>query len=102
MHSSCAHDRSRAESHAKIARSGGEAASLHRQIGEARLREALAVADEIGSTMSALEAAIPLGALLRESGRPAEARTLIAPIHGAFTEGLSTAPLVTAKQLLDE
>ena len=38
----------------------------------------------------------------REQGKRAEARDLLAPIYGWFTEGLDTADLKDAKALLDE
>ena len=40
--------------------------------------------------------------LWAEQGRRAEARDLLAPIYGWFTEGFDTADLKEAKALLDE
>ena len=40
--------------------------------------------------------------LLRDQGKRAEARDLLAPIYGWFTEGFDTRDLVDAKALLDE
>ena len=37
-----------------------------------------------------------------EQGRRAEARDLVAPVYGWFTEGFDTADLREAKVLLDE
>ena len=39
--------------------------------------------------------------LWRDQGKPAEARALLAPIYGWFTEGFDTADLKDAKALLD-
>jgi predicted ATPase len=36
------------------------------------------------------------------SGRRGEARDLLAPVYGSFTEGFDTADLEDAKRLLDE
>ena len=36
------------------------------------------------------------------AGQAAEARALLAPIYGWFTEGFDTADLLEAKALLDE
>ena len=49
-----------------------------------------------------LRAATSLARLRREQGRRAEARELLAPIYGWFTEGFDTADLKEAKALLDE
>ena len=38
----------------------------------------------------------------RDQGKRAEARDLLAPIYGWFTEGFDTADLKDAKALLDE
>jgi hypothetical protein len=37
-----------------------------------------------------------------DQGRAREARALLAPIYGWFTEGFGTADLIEAKALLDE
>ena len=42
-----------------------------------------------------------MGSCLRE-GRRAEARELLAPVYGWFTEGFDTVDLKEAKGLLDE
>ena len=46
--------------------------------------------------------AASLARLLRDQGRQAEARDLLAPIYGWFTEGFDTADLKEAKALLAE
>jgi tetratricopeptide (TPR) repeat protein len=49
-----------------------------------------------------LRAATDLARLLGEEGRREEARELLTPLYGWFTEGLDTADLKDAKALLDE
>ena len=43
-----------------------------------------------------------LGRLWQQQGKCAEARELLAPIYGWFTEGFDTADLQEAKALLEE
>jgi len=40
--------------------------------------------------------------LWQQQGKQAEARALLAPVYGWFTEGFATADLQEAKALLDE
>jgi hypothetical protein len=49
-----------------------------------------------------LRTAISFARLRREQGRPSEARDLLAPVYGRFTEGFATADLKRAKALLDD
>jgi predicted ATPase/DNA-binding winged helix-turn-helix (wHTH) protein len=49
-----------------------------------------------------LRAATSLARLLRHQGRPADAIAYLRPVYNRFTEGLGTADLVAAKQLLDK
>jgi predicted ATPase len=49
-----------------------------------------------------LRAALSLARLWQQQGKRAEARELLAPIYGWFTEGLDTADLQEAKALLEE
>jgi predicted ATPase len=49
-----------------------------------------------------LRAATSLARLWRDQGKRAQARDLLAPVYGWFTEGLDTADLRDAKALLDE
>ena len=49
-----------------------------------------------------MRAARDLAWLWGEQGRRAEARDLLAPVYGWFTEGFGTADLKEAKALLDE
>jgi predicted ATPase len=49
-----------------------------------------------------LRAATSLARLWRDQGKPAEARALLAPVYGWFTEGFDTLDLKEAKGLLEE
>ena len=89
-------------------------AELHRQKGELLLRqgraeiaeelycEALSIAREQEAKLWELRAAVSLARLRRDQDRGAEARNLLAPIYGWFTEGFDTADLKEAKALIDE
>jgi class 3 adenylate cyclase/predicted ATPase len=63
---------------------------------------ALAIAREQGTRGYELRAATSLARLWREQGRWGEARDLLAPLYGWFTEGFDTTDLKDAKRLLDE
>ena len=63
---------------------------------------ALAIAREQGTRGYELRAATSLARLWREQGRRGEARELLAPIYGWFTEGFDTADLRDAGKLLSE
>jgi predicted ATPase len=80
-----------------LALTGGDAAEV-----EAAYRRALATAAEQGARSWELRAATSLARLWRRQGRPGEARELLAPIFGWFTEGFDTADLKEAGSLLDE
>jgi class 3 adenylate cyclase/predicted ATPase len=69
---------------------------------EDSFRTALAIAREQGTRGYELRAATSLARLWREQGRLADARDLLAPLYGSFTEGFDTADLKDAKALLDE
>jgi len=49
-----------------------------------------------------LRAAVSLARVRRDQDRRAEARDLLAPIYGWFTEGFDTRDLKEAKALLEE
>ena len=49
-----------------------------------------------------LRAAMSMARLWREQGKRDEARELLAPVYGWFTEGFDTLDLKQAKALLDE
>ena len=65
-------------------------------------RRALSIAEEQEAKLWELRAAASLARLRRDHGRHAEARDLLAPIYGWFTEGFDTPDLKQAKALLDE
>jgi predicted ATPase len=49
-----------------------------------------------------LRAATSVARLWGEQGRRAQARDLLAPVYGWFTEGFDTADLTEAQELLDQ
>jgi predicted ATPase len=63
---------------------------------------ALTVAREQQAKSWELRAAISLARLWRDQGKRDEARELLTPVYGWFTEGLDTRDLKEAKVLLDE
>jgi predicted ATPase len=69
---------------------------------EESFRTALAIAREQGTRGYELRAATSLARLWGEQGRRGEARDLLAPVYGWFTEGFDTQDLKEAKRLLDE
>jgi predicted ATPase len=69
---------------------------------EADFRDAIALAREMSAKAWELRAATSLARLWRHQGKRAEARDLLAPIYGWFTEGFDTHDLKEAKALLDE
>jgi predicted ATPase len=89
-------------------------AEVHRVAGEVALRSpapdavkaqrhfktALAVAREQQAKSWELRAAMSMARLWRGLGKRGEARDLLAPIYGWFTEGFDTADLKEAKALL--
>jgi hypothetical protein len=95
---------------AAVSGEGGWDAEIHRLRGEltARLpypdpakaeesfRTALAIAREQGTQGYELRAATSLARLWRKQGRRGEARDLLAPLYGSFTEGFDTADLKDA------
>jgi predicted ATPase len=90
-------------------------AEVHRLGGEIALREpkpnvakaeayfnrALDIARKQQAKSWELRAAISMGRLWRDQGKREEARDLLAPIYGWFTEGFDTRDLKEAKALLD-
>ena len=91
-------------------------AELHRIAGEIALRSAepdvakaetyferaLAVARHQQAKSWELRAAMSLARLWRDQGKPRQARELLAPVYGWFTEGFDTLDLKDAKALLNE
>ena len=49
-----------------------------------------------------LRAAMSMARLWRDQGKPQQARDLLAPVYGWFTEGFDTLDLRQAKVLLEE
>jgi predicted ATPase len=49
-----------------------------------------------------LRAAMSMARLWRDQGKPQQARELLAPVYGWFTEGFDTLDLKEAKTLLNE
>jgi predicted ATPase len=92
------------------------AAEIHRLEGELLLQQSLDNATEAeacfhqaisrAQNQSAksweLRAATSLARLWQSQGKRGEARELLAPVYGWFTEGFDTADLIEAKELLDE
>jgi predicted ATPase len=74
----------------------------HSQAAEELYRRALSIAVEQEAKLWELRAAVSLARLRRDQGRHAEARDLLAPVYGWFTEGFDTPDLKEAKALLDE
>jgi len=69
---------------------------------EDSFRTALAIAREQGTRGYELRAATSLARLWAEQGRRGEARDVLAPLYGWFTEGFDTQDLKDAKALLEE
>jgi predicted ATPase len=69
---------------------------------EACFQQALAIARRQQAKSWELRAATSLARLWQQQGQPAEARALLAPVYGWFTEGFDTADLKDAKALLEE
>jgi predicted ATPase len=68
---------------------------------ESCFRQALEVARCQGAKSLELRAAMSLARLGQQQGKDAEARALLAPLYGWFTEGFDTADLQDAKALLE-
>ncbi len=69
---------------------------------EARYHEALAVARQQSAKLWELRTAMSLARLWRDQGKRREARELLGPVYGWFTEGFGTPVLQEAKTLLEE
>jgi len=72
-----------------------------RIMAEESYRQALAIAALQGARTYELRGATVLARLWRDEGKRSEARELLAPIYGWFTEGFDTPVLKEAKALLD-
>ncbi len=63
---------------------------------------ALAIARQQQAKSWELRASMSLAGLWRDQGKPQQARELLAPVYGWFTEGFDTRDLKEAKALLEE
>ena len=91
---------------AEVHRTAGEIALMSPEPDAAKAEtyfdRALAVARSQQAKSLELRAAISIARLWRDRGRRDEARELLAPVYGWFTEGFDTLDLKQAKTLLDE
>ena len=69
---------------------------------EAHFERALTIARQQQAKSWELRAAMSLARLWRDQGKLRQARELLAPVYGWFTEGFDTLDLKEAKALLDE
>jgi predicted ATPase len=69
---------------------------------EASFRKAINVAQHQSAKTWELRATMSMARLWRDQGRRDEARELLAPVYGWFTEGFDTRDLKEAKALLEE
>ncbi|HME26743.1 MAG TPA: AAA family ATPase [Acetobacteraceae bacterium] len=65
------------------------------------LRRSIELSHQMGAHLWGLRSAIDLARLLRDEGRRNEARDLLTPIYGWFTEGFEARDLQTARGLLE-
>jgi predicted ATPase len=90
---------------AEIQRIAGEIALMSPEPDAAKaesyFERALAVAGKQQAKSRELRAAMSRARLLRDQGKRQEARDLLAPVYGWFTEGFDTLDLKAAKALLD-
>jgi predicted ATPase len=91
---------------AEVNRIAGEIAllSLEPDASKAQsyFERSLAVARQQQAKSWELRAAMSMARLWRDQGKPQQARELLAPVYGWFTEGSDTRDLKDAKALLDE
>jgi predicted ATPase len=89
-----------------VHRLAGEIALKSPQPDAAKAKEyferALSVARAQQAKSWELRAAMSMARLWRDQGKPQQARDLLAPVYGWFTEGFDTLDLKEAKALLDE
>jgi predicted ATPase len=69
---------------------------------EAAFRQAMGMAAQQSCRATELRAAMSMARLWRDQGKPQQARELLAPVYGWFTEGFDTRDLKDAKALLEE
>jgi predicted ATPase len=73
-----------------------------RPAAEQSYHQALAVAERQSAKLFELQAATSLARFWRDQGKRTEARDLLAPVYGWFTEGFDTPVLQEAKALIDQ
>ena len=76
--------------------------SHNAQVAEASFHRALTIAREQQAKSWELRVASSLAHLWQSQGKRQDARELLEPVYGWFTEGFDTADLIDAKTLLDE
>jgi len=90
---------------AEVYRIAGEIALKSPEPGETKaeafFERALSVARQQQAKSWELRASMSLARLWRDRGKPQQARELLAPVYGWFTEGFDTRDLKEAKALLD-
>jgi predicted ATPase len=69
---------------------------------EVSFRQGIAVARRQNAKLFELRSAMSMARLWRDQGKQEEARELLTPVYGWFTEGFDTRDLKEAKALLDE
>jgi predicted ATPase len=74
----------------------------HAEAAEELYRMASSIAEAQEAKLWELRAAVSLARLRHDQGRRAEARDLLAPVYGWFTEGFATPDLKEARALLGE
>ena len=91
---------------AELNRAAGEIALLSPNQDTAKaegyFERALAVARQQEAKSWELRSAMSMARLWRDQGKRDEARELLAPVYGWFTEGFDTLDLKEAKSLLDQ
>jgi predicted ATPase len=91
---------------AEVHRAAGEIALMSPEPNVAKAEDyferALAVARQQQAKSWELRAAMSMARLWRDQGKVQQARELLAPVYGWFTEGFHTRDLKEAKALLDE
>jgi class 3 adenylate cyclase/predicted ATPase len=91
---------------AEIHRIAGEIALMSPERNTARAETCFERAVSVARAQQAksweLRAAMSMARLWRDQGKPQQARELLAPVYGWFTEGFDTLDLKQAKALLDE
>ena len=90
--------------HAELHRLNGELTRIlpgdHDAAAEAAFEEALRIARNQQAKSWELRAAMSMARLWRNQGKVQQARELLAPVYGWFTEGFDTRDLKEAKALL--